>query len=122
MKRIAVIEDSAVNRLVARVLLEDRFELHEYDSGPEALEGMHRHRPDLVLLDISLPDMDGTVVLARIRADRDLRDLPVIAVTAHAMDGDRERYLAAGFDEYVSKPIADVALWAAVDGCLRARA
>jgi len=62
------------------------------------------------LLDVSLPEMDGTEVLRRIRADAGLRDLPVIALTAHAMSGDREKYLAAGFDEYVTKPIVDETL------------
>jgi two-component system, cell cycle response regulator DivK len=61
----------------------------------------------LVLLDISLPGMDGTEVLARIREDHSLRALPVIALTAHAMAGDRERYLGMGFDSYVTKPIVD---------------
>jgi len=60
-----------------------------------------------VLLDISLPGMDGTQVLAKIRAEERLKELPVVALTAHAMAGDREKYLAAGFDEYISKPIVD---------------
>jgi CheY-like chemotaxis protein len=59
------------------------------------------------LLDVSLPEMDGTEVLRRIRADDRLRHLPVIALTAHAMATDREKFLAAGFDDYVSKPIVD---------------
>jgi CheY-like chemotaxis protein len=67
-------------------------------------------RPDLVLLDISLPGMDGNEILARIRADEGLRRLPVIALTAHAMAGDREKYLTAGFDDYITKPIVDETL------------
>ena len=62
---------------------------------------------DLVLLDISLPDMDGTGVLSWIRGQEALRDLPVVALTAHAMAGDRERFLAQGFDDYLPKPIVD---------------
>jgi two-component system sensor histidine kinase/response regulator len=72
-----------------------------------ALEGLAKDRPDLVLLDISLPEMDGTEVLRRIRADAALGQLPVVALTAHAMTGDRDRYLRAGFNDYVTKPIVD---------------
>ena len=60
-----------------------------------------------MLLDISLPGMDGNEILARIRADARLRALPVIALTAHAMSGDREKYLASGFNDYITKPIVD---------------
>ncbi|MCB1034207.1 MAG: response regulator, partial [Acidobacteria bacterium] len=83
------------------------FELAEYGNGPDGLAGMRAHRPDLVLLDISLPGMDGLEVLREIRGDDVLRGLPVVALTAHAMSGDRERLLAAGFDSYISKPILD---------------
>jgi CheY-like chemotaxis protein len=107
MKRIAVVEDNPDNRLLVQAILEDLYELNEYESGPAALEGLGQERPDLVLLDISLPGMDGTEVLRHIRADARLRDLPVIALTAHAMAGDRERYLALGFNGYVTKPILD---------------
>ncbi|MBY0524531.1 MAG: response regulator [Gemmataceae bacterium] len=105
MKRIAVVEDNPDNRLLVRAIMQDSYTLTEYDSGPPALLGFQRERPDLVLLDISLPGMDGIEVLHRMRADPELRDLPVIALTAHAMAGDRERYLAEGFNDYVTKPI-----------------
>ena len=88
-------------------ILEDAFELVEFVDGPTALTGMAEARPDLVLLDISLPGMDGHEVLARLRAHEGLRELPVVALTAHAMRGDRERFLALGFDAYVGKPIVD---------------
>jgi CheY-like chemotaxis protein len=78
-----------------------------YETGQAALEGLPKEPPDLVLLDISLPEMDGTEVLRRIRADATLGQLPVVALTAHAMAGDRDRYLGAGFDDYVTKPIVD---------------
>jgi len=107
MKKIAVVEDNPDNRLLVQVLLEPHYEVVEYESGFAALEGLSREKPDLVLLDISLPEMDGTEVLHRIRADAILRELPVIALTAHAMAGDREKYLAAGFNDYVTKPIVD---------------
>lgn len=110
MKKIAVVEDNPDNRLLVQVILEPLYAITEYASGFAALEGLPKDKPDLVLLDISLPEMDGTEVLQRIRADDRLRDLPVIALTAHAMAGDRERYLAAGFDDYVTKPIVDETL------------
>lgn len=107
MKTIAVVEDNPDNRLLIQAILSGAYELAEYESGAAALEGMRQSRPDLVLLDISLPDMDGNALLQQMRADATLRDLPVVAVTAHAMTGDREKYLAQGFDDYVSKPIVD---------------
>ncbi len=107
MKRIAVVEDNPDNRLLVRVILEPLYEVAEYENGFAALDGLPREKPDLVLLDVSLPEMDGTEVLRRLRADPCLRQLPVIALTAHAMAGDREKYLAAGFDDYVAKPIID---------------
>jgi iron complex outermembrane receptor protein len=104
---IAIVDDNDDNRLLLRAMLEDRYEIVEYGNGPEALADLARARADLVLLDISLPHMDGVQVLARIRAAERLQALPVIALTAHAMAGDREKYLAAGFDGYIAKPIVD---------------
>jgi CheY-like chemotaxis protein len=107
MKRIAVVEDNPDNRLLVRVILESLYEVVEYENGFLALQGLPKQKPDLVLLDVSLPEMDGTEVLKKIRAQEELRRLPVIALTAHAMAGDREKYLKAGFDDYVTKPIVD---------------
>ena len=107
MTTIAVVEDNPDNRLLLQALLSDRYDLLEFDNGMDALAGLEAALPDLVLLDISLPGMDGNEILGRIRADRRLRRLPVIALTAHAMTGDREKYLRAGFDDYITKPIVD---------------
>ena len=107
MRRIAVVEDNADNRLLLQAILDGLYEVVEYENGVDALAGLAASVPDLVLLDISLPGMDGNEILARIRADARLRALPVIALTAHAMTGDREKYLAAGFNDYVTKPIVD---------------
>jgi two-component system, cell cycle response regulator DivK len=107
MTRVAIVEDNADNRLLLQAILDGLYELVEYANGVDALAGFAALRPDLVLLDISLPGMDGNEILARIRADDALRALPVIALTAHAMRGDREKYLAAGFNDYVTKPIVD---------------
>ncbi len=109
-KTIAVVEDNPDNRLLVQVILESLYDVTEYENGFTALEGLAKQKPDLVLLDVSLPGMDGAEVLQRIRADGALRDLPVIALTAHAMAGDREKFLAAGFDDYVTKPIVDEAV------------
>ena len=106
-RMIAVVEDNADNRLLVQALLEDRYDLTEYTTGREALQGLRRSLPDLVLLDISLPEMDGIEVAREIRADERLRHLPLVALTAHAMSGDRERFLESGFDSYVAKPIID---------------
>ena len=110
MKKIAVVEDNPDNRLLVQVILEPLYQVTEYENGFAALEGLSKDKPDLVLLDVSLPEMDGTEVLKRIRADERLHNLPVIALTAHAMAGDREKFMAAGFDDYVTKPIVDEAL------------
>jgi two-component system, cell cycle response regulator DivK len=119
MPTLAVVEDNADNRLLLQALLGDRYELVEYENGADALAGIGAAPPDLVLLDISLPGMDGTEILQRIRADVALRALPVIALTAHAMAGDKEKFLAAGFDDYVTKPIVDEnKLFAAIDRLL----
>lgn len=105
--KIAVVEDNEDNRLVVRALLEDTYQIEEFESGDAALVAFDTSQPDLVLLDISLPGMDGPEVLRRMRADPKTAKLPVIALTAHAMSGDRERFLEAGFDEYLTKPIVD---------------
>jgi two-component system, cell cycle response regulator DivK len=119
MARIAVVEDNADNRMLLRAMLGQAFEVSAFDDGSAALAAFAASRPDLVVLDISLPGMNGLEILATMRADRGLAAVPVIALTAHAMSGDREKYLAAGFDDYVTKPIVDEAiLFGAIDRLL----
>ena len=119
--KLALVEDNPDNRLLVWAILEDEYEISEYESGRDAVEGLGDDIPDLVLLDISLPEMDGTEVLAWIRTQDALKNIPVIALTAHAMTGDREKYLSAGFDDYVTKPIVDEALLLrAIERCLEA--
>jgi two-component system, cell cycle response regulator DivK len=122
MANLAIVEDNADNRLLLQAILGDQFDLVEYENGESALSGFSRARPDLVLLDISLPGMDGNEILKRIRSDAELRNLPVIALTAHAMAGDREKFLAAGFDDYITKPIVDeTKLFSSIERLLKKR-
>ena len=107
MKKIAVVEDNADNRLLVEVMLSAMYELAEYEDGAKALAGMLADPPDLALVDISLPGMDGTELLERMRAEPSLSGVPAIALTAHAMAGDRDKYLGLGFQEYITKPIVD---------------
>ncbi|MBA3655889.1 MAG: response regulator [Gemmatimonadaceae bacterium] len=107
MKKIAVVEDNPDNRLLVAALLDDRYLIIEFECGPDALVAMPLDRPDLVLLDISLPQMDGSEVLRRMKEDDRLADIPVIALTAHAGPADRDRFISEGFDDYITKPILD---------------
>ncbi len=117
--KIAVVEDNPDNRLLVSAILDDAYDLSEYESGAEVLAGLKDNPPDLMLLDISLPEMDGTEVLAWIRKQPEFQSLPVIALTAHAMAGDREKFLAVGFNDYVTKPILDEdVLLEAIQRCL----
>ncbi|HEX3551726.1 MAG TPA: response regulator [Thermoanaerobaculia bacterium] len=106
-KRVAVVEDNPETRILARLLLGRTYEVADYETGDLALADFGRFEPDLVLLDISLPGMDGVEVMTRMRADPGLREVPVVAFTAYASDAERKRYLALGFDGHVSKPIVD---------------
>ena len=111
MKKILIIEDVAMNRDLLVQLLEDEYELVEAADGREGLELAARERPDLVLLDITLPELDGWEVARRIRADADLAQTPIVACTAHAMSGDEEKAYAAGCNGYLAKPIDEDELW-----------
>jgi two-component system, cell cycle response regulator DivK len=104
--QILVVEDNERNMKLVRELLEATgYRALEATTGSQALELARERRPDLVLMDIRLPDIDGVEALSQLRADERTASIPVLAVTAQAMQGDRERFLAAGFDGYLSKPI-----------------
>jgi CheY-like chemotaxis protein len=107
MRGIAIVDDIADNRLLLRAMLEDLYSVAEYVTGVAALAGIRESPPDLVLLDAALPGLGGAEVVALIRGDERLRGIPVIAMTAHGMPDDRERFLALGFNEYIAKPIVD---------------
>ena len=103
---ILLVEDREDNRVLARKLLERAgFRVVEATDGREALEQVTAQRPDLLLLDMSLPLVDGWTVARTLRQSPDLKDLLIVALTAHAMDGDRERAREAGCDEFLTKPI-----------------
>src|SRR5262245_33011075 len=104
--QILVVEDNEKNmRLFRDVLLATGHRTLEANTGGQAVELAIAHVPDLVLMDIQLPDIDGIQALGRLRADERTTAVPVVALTAQAMEGDRERFLAAGFDGYLSKPV-----------------
>jgi two-component system, cell cycle response regulator DivK len=105
-ERVLIVEDNDKNmKLFRDVLSAKGYSTLEATTGEQAVELAVEHAPDLVLLDIRLPDIDGVETLGRLRADERTSSIPVLAVTAQAMRGDRERFLAAGFDGYVAKPV-----------------
>jgi len=104
--QVLVVEDNARNMKLFRDVLESSgYRTLEATTGERAVELVVEHCPDLVLMDIQLPDIDGVEALGRLRAEERTASVPVLALTAQAMDGDRERFLAAGFDGYLSKPV-----------------
>ena len=106
MKRVLVADDNPVSReLIREILEDDDCEVIEAGDGREALEKVREHRPDLALLDIQMPVMDGNAVSRELRADPQFSKLPVAALTAYAMQGDREKALTLGFNSYITKPI-----------------
>jgi len=105
-KTILHIEDNADNRLlVRRLLLAEGYEVVEAENGEKALTVLQNLHPDLILMDINMPDMDGYTLTGKIRENQVLAAIPVIAITANVMKGDRERTLQAGCDAYIDKPI-----------------
>jgi two-component system cell cycle response regulator DivK len=103
---ILVVEDNERNMKLFRDVLEaSGYRTLEATTGGRAVELVIEHGPDLVLMDIQLPDIDGVEALDRLRADERTASVPVVALTAQAMEGDRERFLAAGFDGYLAKPV-----------------
>jgi two-component system cell cycle response regulator DivK len=104
-KNILIVEDNALNlRLLADVLEYYGYLILATAFGEAALSLAQQHRPDLILMDIQLPDISGTEAARRLKADEQTRAIPIIALTAFAMGGDRARILASGCDEYVTKP------------------
>ncbi len=111
LPRILVVEDNPENsRLVEKVLTKSGFECRVIATAPEGIDLMRTYKPAVVLMDMSLPGMDGWTAVGIIRADAELKDVPVIALTAHAMEEDRARAIAAGCSAFVTKPFRPAAL------------
>jgi two-component system cell cycle response regulator DivK len=105
MKRILIVEDAELNRDLLVQLLEEDYELLTATDGAAGIELAAREHPDLILMDLSLPVVDGWEATRRIKANAALRHVPIIALTAHAMTGDEAKAREAGCDDYLSKPI-----------------
>ena len=114
--QVLVVEDNERNmKLFRDVLQASGYRILEATTGERAVELVVEHGPDLVLMDIQLPDIDGIKALDQLRANEQTASVPVLALTAQAMEGDRERFLAAGFDGYLSKPVNIADLVATVE-------
>ncbi len=121
-EKILLIEDNKVNRRLAEFLLRSRgYQVREAATASEAFDMLKRERPDLIVMDIQLPGMDGLEATRKLKQDPAMRDIPVIAVTSYAMAGDRERALAAGCIGYITKPIDKVIFIGEIADCLDAR-
>ena len=106
MEKVLIVDDNRASRDLIRAILKPvRCNTIEASNGQQALDLLCHERPDLVLLDIDMPGLDGLTVVKRIRQDAAFASLPVVAVTAFAMEGDREKAIAAGFTAYVTKPV-----------------
>lgn len=107
MKRILIADDKSSSRELIRLALETpEYVIEEAADGVDALGKARRQRPDLILLDVQMPLLDGFAVLASLQSDPSLCSIPVIAFTANAMQGDRDRALSAGFTAYLAKPVS----------------
>jgi two-component system cell cycle response regulator DivK len=119
-ERVLLVEDNEKNmKLLRDVLTAKGYVVLEATSGEEAVTRAASDDPGLVLMDVQLPGIDGVEALRRVRADARTARIPVLALTAQAMDGDRDRFLVAGFDGYLSKPVDIVELLATVASYVR---
>ena len=105
MKKILIVEDNEKNRLLIKdILLYYGYEVIEAENGKEGLEQAKKHLPDLILLDIQMPVMDGFTAIKMLKDDPATKNIKIIALTSFAMKGDRENIMEAGFDDYIAKP------------------
>jgi CheY-like chemotaxis protein len=122
MARILLVEDNDYNRdMLSRRLKRRGYEIVDAADGEQAVRLAGMHVPDLILMDINLPGMDGWEATRRIKANRATAAIPIIALTAHAMSGDREKTICAGCDEYETKPVNFEGLLSKMEALLGAR-
>jgi len=120
MRKVLIADDTDTGRELVRTVLEGTgFEVVEACDGVEALECAHLHHPDLIILDLHMPRLDGFGVIQQLRTEEDFAATPVLALTASAMMGDKERAMSAGFTGYVTKPIRLSVLRSEVQRLLR---
>src|SRR6266446_6863820 len=122
MPKLLVVEDNEMNRtMLVRRLRRRGFEVVEAENGWEAVAAVQQHHPDLVLMDMNLPALDGWTATRTLKSDRSTAATPVIALTAHAMSADRDHALAVGCSGYVTKPIDLPQLLAVIETFLSAK-
>jgi CheY-like chemotaxis protein len=118
-KKVLIVDDKATGRELVRTVLEKSgYEVFEASNGIDALDSAHRIRPDLIILDLHMPGLDGFGVIRELRLDDHFATIPIVALTASAMQGDRQRALSEGFTGYITKPVSLKALRAEVERLL----
>jgi CheY-like chemotaxis protein len=121
MKKILIVEDMELNRDLLEQLLEDDYDIVTAADGAAAIDVAAREKPDLILMDLSLPVLDGWEATRRMRSDAALKHIPIIALTAHALRDDQEKALTGGCDGYLSKPIDEDRLFELIEHHLGGR-
>jgi CheY-like chemotaxis protein len=111
MKKVLVVEDVEFNRDLLVQLLEDEYEVLTAADGAAGIDLAETEHPDLILMDLSLPVIDGWEATRRLKANKSVQNIPIVALTAHAMAGDAERALQCGCDDYLSKPLDEALLF-----------
>jgi len=118
-RKILVVDDVELNRDLIVQLLEDDYEVIEATDGEEGIRRAAQERPDLILMDLGMPVVDGWEATKKIKADDELKHIPIIAITSHAMIGDERRAHAAGCDDYLAKPIDEIELRRKIDKLIK---
>lgn len=119
MRTILLVEDVALNRDLMVQLLEDRYQILQAGDGYQAIAIALQRNPDMIIMDLSLPVLDGWKTIKTLKANPRTRHIPIIALTAHAMAGDKEKAMTLGCEEYITKPVDERLLFKAVEGLLQ---